>query len=564
MRKNSNLLILIFFIGISYSSFGQESHSSCASKVTDKEWYSSGKKAPLFTGLDGINFPITTKNPEAQKYFNQGLMLSYAFNHAEAARSFYEAIRLDSSCAMCYWGYALVLGPNYNAGMERDNILRAYEASLKALDLSGGVTQKESMLISALTRRYDSVVTEDRSWNDEMYAFSMGSLYSAFPDDADVGSLYAEALMNQHPWDLWNADGTAKSWTPEIIKVLESTLKKFPRHAGANHYYIHAVEASPKPERAMASADLLRDLVPGAGHLVHMPSHIYIRTGRYYEGTLANKKAIEVDEDYISSCHAQGVYPLAYFPHNYHFMAATAALGGDKATAVMSSKKMREQLDTKLLRDPEWGTLQHYYSIIYYVMVKFGMWDEILNESISEKDLPYPQAVLEYAKGMASIAKQNPEAAESHLKELERLAMDSAVQSVTIWELNSASDLLKIAINVLKGELFNYQKMSAESIDHLKQAIEIEDKLNYNEPPDWFFSVRHNLGAVALQNKDYKTAEQAYREDLKKYPANGWALKGLKQSLSGQGRIEEAIVVEREFKEAWKHSDVEIHSSRIF
>lgn len=543
--------------------FGQDPHSGCAPKVSDKEWYVSGKKAPLFNGLQGINFPITTKNPEAQKYFNQGLMLSYAFNHAEAARSFYEAIRLDSSCAICYWGYGLVLGPNYNAGMEKDNIQRAYKAAQRAAELAGNCTLKENMLIMTLTMRYDSVETEDRSWNDEMYAFSMGSLYDAFPDDPDIGALYAEALMNQHPWDLWNSDGTPKSWTPRIVSVLEEVLKKAPKHAGANHFYIHAVEASSSPERAMASADLLRNLVPGAGHLVHMPSHIYIRTGRYHDGTLANKRAVEVDGEYTSACHAQGVYPLAYFPHNYHFMAATAALAGDKATAVMASSKMREQIDKRLLRDPEWGTLQHYYSILYYVMVKFGMWDEIIAEEAPEKDLPYPRAVLEYAKGMASLAKKDLEAAKKHLAELENLAKDSSVKSITIWELNSANDLLSIAIHVLQGELLNKDGKSAEGIEHLKMAIAIEDKLNYNEPPDWFFSVRHNLGSVALENKNYKEAEKAFLEDLKKYPANGWSLKGLKAALSGQGRVEEAINAEKQFKESWKHADVVIHSARI-
>ncbi len=563
MNTFKHIAQIFFYFLVLSTALAQDPHSGCAPKVTDKDWYSSGKKAPLFEGLDGINFPISTRSEEAQKYFNQGLMLSYGFNHAEAARSFYEAIRLDSSCAMCYWGYALVLGPNYNAGMEKDNMQRAYEASQKALELSDALTQKERMLIMALTMRYDSTAEEDRSWNDDAYAFTMGSVYQIFPEDPDVGALYAEALMDQHPWDLWNSDGTPKNWTPEIVNVLEKVIQKSPQHAGANHFYIHAVEASFTPERAMASADLLRDLVPGAGHLVHMPSHIYIRTGRYHDGTLANQRAVEMDNQYISACHAQGVYPLAYFPHNYHFMAATAALEGDKETAIMASRKMRDQLDKQLLRDPAWGTLQHYYSIIYYVMVKFGMWDEIMQEPLPDEDLPYPRAILEYAKGMASLAKKDLNAASAHLKELERLSMDSAAQSVSIWEVNTANDLMGIAVAVLKGELLNRQGKGAEGLVQLRAAVAIEDKLNYNEPPDWFFSVRHNLGAVLLENKMYVEAEKAFREDLKKYPENGWALKGLEEALQFQNKLDDSKQTELKFEQAWKYSKVSIKAARI-
>jgi len=555
--------IFLVFLSISCITKAQDSHSGCAAKVDDKEWYRSGKKAPLFKGLEGINFPITTKNPESQKYFNQGMMLSYAFNHAEAARSFYEAIRLDSSCAMCYWGYALVLGPNYNAGMEADNIPRAFEAVNKALELSDKVSQKESTLIMALTRRYDTAQTSDRSWNDEMYSFAMGGLYQAFPDDAEIGTLYAEAMMNQHPWDLWNTDGSPKRWTPEIIRVLEKVLKTDPNHPGANHYYIHAVEASRDPGRATASADLLRDLVPGAGHLVHMPSHIYIRTGRYHEGTLANKKAVDTDHEYISSCHAQGVYPLAYFPHNYHFMAATAALEGDRETAVMASRKIRERLDNHLMKDPAWGTLQHYYSIIYYVMVRFGMWDEIIREESPGKDLPYPAAVLEYAKGMAALSRKEISKAESHLKSLKLLMNDTAVQHIIIWGLNSASDLLSIAVNVLEGELLNKKGDHKSGLTKLSKAIESEDQLKYNEPSDWFFSVRHNYAAVALENKLFSEAEKVLREDLEKYPLNGWALSGLKEALKQQGKPEEAAEAEEQFEKAWQFSGLKITSPRL-
>ncbi|HNS11458.1 MAG TPA: hypothetical protein PKM97_02500 [Bacteroidia bacterium] len=563
MTKLSTYLLIFLLHFISAKTFSQATHSGCAPKVSDKDWYTSGKKAPLFEGLDGINFPITTKSPEAQKYFNQGLMLNYAFNHAEAARSFYEAIRLDSSCAMCYWGFALVLGPNYNAGMEKDNYQRVYQAAQHALQMSNELPQKERMLIMALAMRYDSIPTEDRTWNDEAYAFTMASIAPIFPDDPDIATLHAEALMVQHPWDLWEANGTPKKWTNEIVKVLEKVLEKFPEHPGANHYYIHAVEASSTPERAMASADLLRNLVPGAGHLVHMPSHIYIRTGRYHEGTLANQKAIEVDDKYISSCHAQGVYPLAYFPHNFHFMAATASLEGDQTTAIMASKKMREQLDQNLLLDPKWGTLQHYYSIIYYVMVKFGMWDEILKEQTPSDDLPYPKAILEYAKGMASLARKDFSAAQQHLSTLEKLSADSSAKAVSIWDMNTADELMSIAMHVLKGELLNVEGKTDHAVEELKKALAIEDRLLYNEPPDWFFSVRHNLAAILLEKSMYSEAEIYLREDLKKYPLNGWALIGLSQALQFQGKMDEARKTELQFEEAWKYSTIKIKSCRI-
>ncbi|REJ83077.1 MAG: hypothetical protein DWQ44_01940 [Bacteroidetes bacterium] len=555
--------LLILFLLVSQNSIAQTSHSGCAPKTSDRSWYDSGKKAPLFKGLEGVDFKISTSSQEAQAYFNQGLMLSYAFNHAEAARSFYQAIRLDSSCAMCYWGYALVLGPNYNAGMEKDNIPRAYAAVQEALNRSESATQKERMLILALAQRYDSVQTDDRSWYDEAYAFSMKSVYLAFPDDPDIGALYAEALMDQHPWDLHHKDGSPKEWTPEIINTLEEVLRKHPRHPGANHFYIHAVEASDNPGRATASADLLRDLVPGAGHLVHMPSHIYIRTGRYHEGSLANLNAVKVDSNYVTACHAQGVYPLAYYPHNYHFLAATATLEGKKNLSVMACNKMRDLLDANLMLQPEWGTLQHYYSILYFVMVKFGMWNEIAKLPDPAKELLYPRGVLEYARGMASLAKEDLAAASKHLDNLKRIAADSAISGITIWDLNSASDIMNIAVNVLEGEYLFISGQTEAGLEKVVAAMEIEDRLNYNEPPDWFFSVRHNLGAMLIAANIPHLAEKYFKEDLKTYPLNGWALAGLKKALQMQGNIEELKTVETQFKEAWKHSDTQISSSRI-
>ena len=348
----------------------------CAPVTTDKEWYESDNKAPLFEGLDALNFPISTNNELVQKYFNQGLILAYGFNHAEAARSFYYATKLDTTCAMAYWGYAYVLGPNYNAGMESDNYERAYNAVQKALDLSNeNCTLKEKALINALSKRYVKEPIDDRYPLDIAYSEALESVFIEFQQDADIGTLYGESLMNLHPWDLWTHEGEPKEWTPKILRVFEQVFSVAPKHAGAHHLYIHAVEASSKPEKGLYSAQLFDEgLVSAAGHLLHMPSHIYIRTGDYHKGTLSNIRAIEADSNYLTACHAQGAYPLTLYPHNYHFMAATATLEGNSEFGIMAANKVAAHSNRQLMKEPGWGTIQHYYTIPYYVNVKFGKW----------------------------------------------------------------------------------------------------------------------------------------------------------------------------------------------
>jgi hypothetical protein len=321
--------------------------------TTDKDWYTSGRKAPKFNGLTGVDFQISTANPEAQEYFSQGMMLSYGFNHAEAARSFYEATRLDSTCAMAYWGYAYVLGPNYNGGMEKDNLQRAYASAVQAQSLSQNCTPKEQALIGALAYRYAANPPEDRSSLDIAYASAMKKVYEQFPSDPNIGALYAESLMNQHPWDLYEKQSKKpRAWTPALVTVLEHLMKVNPKHPGAHHFYIHAMEASATPEKALVSANLLNTLVPGSGHLVHMSSHIYINTGDYHPGTLSNLRAVEVDSVYTTACHAQGVYPLAYYPHNYHFLAATASLEGNSALAWKAAKELQKHTAKDIMHLP--------------------------------------------------------------------------------------------------------------------------------------------------------------------------------------------------------------------
>ncbi len=542
----------------------KKEYLSCAPIVTDKDWYKKDNVAPIIDGLDVLKFPVTTKSTLAQKYVNQGLVLAYGFNHAEAARSFYYATKLDPDCAMAFWGYAYVLGPNYNAGMEPDNYERAYEAVQKAVELSVQTTEKEKALINALSKRYSKAATDDRTPLDMAYSKAMQDVYTNFSNDADVCAMYAESIMNLHPWDLWDKKGNTKEWTPEIISLLGQALKINPNHPGAHHFYIHAVESSFSPEKGLASAKAFDNgLVPGAGHLVHMPSHIYIRTGDYHKGTIANINAVLVDSTYVAACNAQGAYPLAYFPHNYHFMAATATLEGNSKWAIEAANKVAEHSNTQLMKEPGWGTIQHYYTIPYYVYAKFGKWQEILEMKNNDSTLKYPEAIRHYARGMAFLGTKKMSKAKEELKLLEKYAEDESLKEITIWDINSVDVLLQIAKKVLTAEILAEEKKYDESIKLLKEAIVIEDNLNYNEPPDWFFSVRHHLGAIQIAAKKYNDAVATYYEDLARLPKNGWALHGLQSAYEKLNANEKAVETAKLLESVWSTADITLSASKI-
>jgi tetratricopeptide (TPR) repeat protein len=568
-----NLFFLFVLMGL-YSCRGKQELSipsseelrlaMCAAKTTDAAWYKSDNIAPLFDGLGSLQYKISTSNEKCQKYFNQGLILSYAFNHAEAARSFYYATKLDSNCAMCFWGFAYVLGPNYNGGMEPDNYERAYSAIQKALELSSFSTNKEKELIMAMSTRYVKEPVKNRADLDSIYSVNMKQLYIKYPDDPEIAALYAESIMDLHPWDLWDKQGNPKKWTPEIVDILEKLLIKYPDHPGVNHFYIHAVEASFSPERGNRAASLFDNgLIPAAGHLVHMPSHIYIRTGEYHKGSMANLNAIKIDSQYVSSCHAQGAYPLAYYPHNYHFLAATATMEGKEEWAIMAAQKVSEHADLELMKDPVWGTLQQYYVIPYFVKIKFGKWDEILKMNNANKELKYPEAIRHYARGWAFLGKSDLENAKKECDTLELMVKDTSLKEITIWYINSVASVVDIASKLLKAEILASESLYDESIRLLKEAVDEEDKLNYNEPPDWFFSIRHNLGAVQIEAGKYDDAIETYKKDLNWWPRNGWALHGLKFAYQKKNDQRALALIEKELRTTWANADINLLGSRI-
>ncbi len=521
-----------------------------------------GKLSPLFKGLDVYHYPITTNSNAAQKYFDQGLVLGYGFNHAEAARSFREAIRQDPQCAMCYWGLAYVLGPNYNAPMEVDVLPAALEAIQQARLIMHTASAKERALIEALTTRYPSSKDIDATPYYEAYANAMRDVHRAYPDDPDIAVMAAEAQMDLHPWDLWERNGGPKSWTPEIITLITDVISKHPKHPQAAHLYIHASEASGDPEQALTAARMLELRVPGSGHLLHMPSHTYINTGHYHEGSIANERAVKEDSTYVEACHEAGIYPLVYYPHNWHFLSACSALEGRGERSLEASRYMADfVVDKELMYVPQLAALQHFYSIPWFIMVKFAMWDEILLEPAPKADLKYPNAIWNYAQGMAYAAKGDYDKAAHNLKYIRDIAMDTSVAKLAIWDINSVVEIIKLSEQVLQGEIVRRQGHYDIAARFFNQAVQLEDNLKYQEPPDWFFSVRHHLGDALLKAGRFAEAEEVYRTDLKELKNNGWALMGLYKSLEGQGKTAEAQQVLMQFKEAWKYSSIKLESS---
>jgi len=515
--------------------------------------------SPLFNNLGNLNFNITSTNERAQAFFNQGLKLSYAFNHAEGHRSFMEASRLDPNSAMSYWGQAFALGPNINDPQPDDERKKKYnEAMANAKKLKSSATPKEQALIEALSARYSEDLTKDVSELNMSYMKAMTEVMKKYPEDANIQILYAASVMNTVRWNYWDLDGNPSPNIKEAKAALEKAMKIEPENPGAHHYYIHMVEL-PYPDLGVPSADKLASLMPGAGHIVHMPSHIYIRVGRYKDAVEVNQTAILADEDYISQCFAQGLYPLAYYPHNIHFLWSASSLLGSSDIAIDAAKKTAEKVPTgELIALP---FLQDFAATPLLAYTRFGKWNEILTVPKPNADIKHLNLIWHYARGIAFIKKGNPVDAQEELDAISVLKNDPDLENLVATANNPSYGIAKIAFEVVAGELAAFRGDLSGAINHLEKAVSLEDNLVYTEPAAWHISTRHNLGAVLLKAEKYKEAEKIYKEDLDIIRQNGWSLMGLYLSYTAQGKMDEANAIKQEFDKAWQYSDIEINSS---
>ncbi len=516
--------------------------------------------APRLQHLGTHAFPITTKVPRAQVFMSQGLNLAWAFNHAEAARSFGEVARLDPNNPMAYWGRALVLGPNINASMEPADEPRALELAKKAQSLAARATPRERAYISALAARYTGR-PEDRDKANRAFSDAMRKVVATFPSDNDARTMLAESLMNLRPWNYWTLDGHPYAETKEAIASLEAVLKRNPNHPGALHLWIHLWEPTDTPERAEAEADRLLPLMPGAGHIVHMPAHIFQRVGRYDDVIKANEMAAKADEDYIAQCRAQGLYPLAYYPHNLHFIWMGASASGRSRQALESARKLAGQVPHEALATVP--ILQGFLVVPYWAMVRFGQWDTILADDGPHHATAFTTGVWHYARAMAFIAKDRLADAEQELAKLNEKLADASLKGSTTFSINTGVAILRIAPEVVAGEIAAKRKEWDRALLHLERAVRYEDGLIYQEPADWHSPVRQTLGSVLLEAGRPDEAEAVFWEDLRKNPETGWSLFGLTQALEAQGKKEQAMAVRTRFQKAWQHADVTLTSARI-
>jgi tetratricopeptide (TPR) repeat protein len=515
----------------------------------------TGALAPRLQNLGVHTFPVTTGSPQAQLFINQGVNLAYGFNHAEAARAFAEAARLDPDCAMAYWGHALVLGPNINMGMPPEEEPKAYELAQKAVSLKAKASPREQAYIDAVAARYTGRA-EDRAAANRSYADAMRRLVAAYPDDLDAATLFAESLMDLRPWNYWTRDGVAYPETTEAIGALESVIARHPNHPGALHYWVHLWEPTDTPERAEAEADRLLPLMPGAGHIVHMPAHIYQRVGRYADVISSNQKAVAADEDYISQCRAQGLYPLGYYPHNIHFIWMGATATGQGQLALEAADKVARAIPKEALG--EVPILQGFVVVPYWAKVQFAQWDAILAEGPPDFDTPFMRGAWRYARAMAYVGKDRLEDAEKELALLNEVLADPALEGQVTFSANSGRAVLRIAPEVVAGRIAARRKQWDAALLHLERAVRYEDTLVYQEPADWHDPVRRTLGAVLVDAGRPDEAEAVYWEDLRNNPENGWALGGLVRALRAQKKDDQAAAVEERFRKAWANADAPV------
>lgn len=516
------------------------------------------KPPALETGLGNINHPVTTKNAQAQKFFNQGLAYIYAFNHAESIKAFKQAAALDPDLAMAYWGTALALGSNYNLPADSAALKEAYANLEKAVALAPKASASERAYIEALSKRY--AVDPEKADLPALavaYKTAMGELVKKYPDDLDAATLYAESMMNLRPWQLWTRDGQPAEGTLEIVAVLEGVLKRNPDHSGANHYYIHTVEASTTPERALPSARRLGLVAPNAGHLVHMPSHIYIRTGDYVEAAKSNADAIVADQNYIKKSGAEGVYPMMYYNHNIHFLASANAMNGNYAGAIKSSRDLHDNVKPLVAAMPMLEMFTPYPAV---TLVRFRKWEVILREQMPPAEMVITTAMWHFARGVASAETGKPDDAEKELAALREKI--KAIPPATGWGNSTAHGVLKVAEELLAGETALARGDKKAAIESMKRAAAAEDLVNYNEPPDWDLPSREWLGRALLTDGQFAEAEKVYRDELVRHPKNGRALFGLIEALKKQGK--DAAAVEAEFTKSWGKADIKLAVSDLY
>lgn len=515
--------------------------------------------SPLFENLGNHSYKVSTNDKLAQQFFNQGLRLTYAFNHAEAHRSFMEAARLDPNLAMAFWGQAYALGPNINDPFPDDNRKNKYnEAIAKAVKLATNATQKEQDLINALAFRYSTDLEQDIPELNLAYMEAMTDVVAEYPDDSDILTLYAASVMNTVPWNYWDSNGNPSPNITEAKLALENAMVLSPDNPGAHHYYIHMVEL-PKPDLAVPSAEKLGSLMPAAGHIVHMPSHIYIRVGRYKDAVLANQQAILADEDYISQCLSQGMYPLGYYPHNIHFLWSASSLLGNSDIAIDAAKKTAEKVPVGEMEELHF--LQNFAATPLLAYTRFGKWNDILTYPKPNDEIKHLKLIWHYSRGVAFVRKNNVKEAKEELDAIQLLIDDPDMENIVATGFDNGTTIAKLAYEVVAGEIAALEKNYNLAIEHLEKAVEMEDNLIYNEPAAWHIPPRQNLGAVLLKAGKYNEAEKVFVQDLEVLRQNGWSLMGLYESLMAQGKVDEAEVIMQEFNLAWADADIEINTS---
>lgn len=517
---------------------------------------------PLYTDLGAHQMLISTQVPAAQQYFDQGMRLVYGFNHAEAVRAFEQAGRLDPTCAICHWGSALAYGPNINAPMDSAGGAAAWAHLQMALALQDDVSPRERALIHALAKRYGLAPLADRGALDSAYATAMAEVAARYPEDIDVATLYAEALMNLRPWAYWAKDGEPYPGTTTILAQLERVMSSNPDHPGACHYYIHAVEAV-APEKAVQCAERLASLMPGAGHIVHMPAHIYIRVGRYNDAIESNIHATHADERYIAGEKPTGMYPMGYYPHNYHFLATAAMMAGRSAQAIEAARDLSERVPAAVARSAP--ALESLIPYAHQMLATFGMWDDVLREPVPPADLRLSFGLTQYARGVAFAAKRDWAAAAAALDTVSAIARGTSPADRTAMSAGAGENkiIMDIAMHALEAEIAYRRGDFPDAVAHFTVAAELEDSFNYAEPPQWATPIRRSLGAALLKAGRPADAERLYMEDLLRFPENGWSLHGLAASLRAQGKTEAADAVDARLVKTWRGADVVLAGSRF-